>query len=66
MAYAGPFIPAAHRSASAMVLSGLPRCGKMEKSTTPSVLSSPVRGFQPSKCSPMRGVSTMLPALSPT
>src|ERR1700691_5030316 len=69
MAYAGPFIPAAHRSASTMVLSGqsgLSRCGKMEKSTTPSMLSPPVGGFQSTKSSPMRGVSTMLPALSPT
>src|SRR3954465_12908690 len=32
----------------------------------PSVLSSPVGGFQPTKSSPIRGVITMLPALSPT
>ncbi len=67
MAYAGPVIPAAHFSASAMVLSGLSRCGKMEKSTSPSVLSSPpARGFLLAKRFPMRGVSTKLPALSPT
>ena len=47
-------------------LSGLLRCGKMEKSTTPSMLSPSVGGFQSTKSSPMRGVSTMLPALSPT
>src|SRR3954454_5338349 len=38
----------------------------MEKSTMPSVLSFPVGGFHPTKSSPIRGVITMLPALSPT
>src|SRR3954449_923016 len=38
----------------------------MEKSTMPSVLSPPVGGFHPTKSSPIRGVITMLPALSPT
>ena len=42
------------------------RCGKIEKSTIPSVLSSPLGGFHPTKSSPIRGVITMLPALSPT
>src|SRR3954470_11644909 len=37
----------------------------MEKSTIPSALSPPPGGFQPTKSSPMRGVITMLPALSP-
>ena len=32
----------------------------------PSVLSLPVGGFHPTKSSPIRGVITMLPALSPT
>src|SRR2546430_3569651 len=32
----------------------------------PSVLSPPVGGFHPTKSSPIRGVITMLPALSPT
>src|SRR3954449_12096383 len=32
----------------------------------PSVLSSPVGGFHPTKSFPIRGVITMLPALSPT
>jgi hypothetical protein len=45
---------------------GLSRCGNIEKSTMPSVLSPPVGGFQPTKYSPMLGVITMLPALSPT
>src|SRR3954467_14374113 len=38
----------------------------MEKSTIPSVSSPPVGGFHPTKSSPIRGVITMLPALSPT
>ena len=42
------------------------RCGQIEKSTIPSVLSSPLGGFHPTKSSPIRGVITMLPALSPT
>ena len=46
--------------------SGWSTCGKIEKSTIPSVLSSPVGGFHPTKSSPIRGVSTMLPALNPT
>ncbi len=55
--------------ASAIVFpgrSGWSRCGKIEKSTIPSVSSPPVGGVQPTKYSPMRGVITMLPALSPT
>jgi hypothetical protein len=36
------------------------------KSTSPSVLSPPVGGFQPTKSSPMLGAITVLPALSPT
>ena len=67
MAYAGPAISAAHVSAAAIVLSGMsPRCGKIEKSTTPRVLSSPVGGDQLTKSFPIRGVMTMLPALIPT
>ena len=52
MAYAGPAMSAAHLSASAMVFSGMsswPRCGKIEKSTTPRVLSPPVGGLQLTK-----------------
>ena len=41
-------------------------CGQIEKSTIPSVLSPPVGDFHPTKSSPIRGVITMLPALSPT
>src|SRR6476646_6604896 len=66
--YAGPDKPAAHCSAAAMVLlgrSGLSRCGKIEKSTTPSVVS-PAGECQLTKSSPTRGVITMLPALTPT
>src|SRR5919199_1119245 len=69
IAYAGPPIPAAHFSAAAIVFSGkagLSRCGKIEKSTMPSVRSLPLGGFHPMKSSPTRGVMTMLPALSPT
>ena len=46
--------------------SSLSTCGKIEKSTMPSVSSPPVGGFQPTKSSPILGVITMLPALSPT
>src|SRR5262249_53513441 len=69
IAYAGHPSPAAHFSAAAMVFSGksgLSTCGKIEKSTMPSALSSPVGGFHPTKSSPIRGVITMLPPLSPT
>src|SRR5690242_1844195 len=62
-------MPAAQRSAFAIVFDGrcsLSRCGKIEKSTIPSVSSPPVGGFQPTKSSPILGVITMLPALSPT
>ena len=55
-------------SAVAMVLSGIcswSRCGKIEKSTTPSVRSSGAEGHE-MKSSPIRGVITMLPALIPT
>jgi len=38
----------------------------IEKSTIPRVPSSLVVGFQLTKSSPMRGVLTMLPALTPT
>src|SRR5579883_1434859 len=68
IAYAGPAISAAHFSAAAIVFSGrsgFPRCGKIEKSTTPSVLS-PAGECQVTKSSPIRGVITMLPALKPT
>jgi hypothetical protein len=62
-------MPAAHFSALAIEFSGMSgwsRCGKIEKSTTPSVMSSPVMdGFDSTKSSPTRGVITMLPALSP-
>ena len=57
---------AAHRSAWAMVFVGkASRCGKIEKSTTPRVLSSGADGHS-TKSLPIRGVSTMLPALTPT
>ncbi len=57
---------AAHRSASAMVFCGnRSRCGKIEKSTTPKVRSSGAVGHS-TKYDPMRGVITMLPALTPT
>src|SRR6185503_15120466 len=47
--------------------SGWSTCGKIEKSTTPSVMSSPViDGFDSTNSSPTLGVITMLPALSPT
>ncbi|MCA2229665.1 hypothetical protein [Nonomuraea aurantiaca] len=52
MAYAGPAMPAAHLSASAMVFPGMsscPRCGKIEKSTTPRVRSLPVGGVHSTK-----------------
>src|SRR5438034_646869 len=68
IAYAGPDNPAAHRSAAAMefvVRSGFSTCGKIEKSTTPSVLS-PAGDCQVTKSAPTRGVITMLPALTPT
>ena len=61
-------MPAAQRSAAAIVLrgrSGLSRCGKIEKSTTPSV-RSPAGECHVTKSSPIRGVITMLPALTPT
>src|SRR6185436_11299715 len=69
IAYAGPDKPPAQRSALAIVFDGRPSlstCGKIEKSTIPSVSSPPVGGFQPTKSSPILGVITMLPALSPT
>src|SRR5215468_2422230 len=56
IAYAGPWIPAAHLSALDRVFSGrsgLERCGKIEKSTTPSVSSPPLGGFHPTKSSPI-------------
>src|SRR3954447_20360959 len=57
---------AAQRSASAMVLVGkTSRCGKIEKSTTPRVRSSGAEGHS-TKYGPILGVSTMLPALTPT
>ena len=62
-------MPAAHLSASARVFSGMSswsRCGKIEKSTIPSVLSVPWDLLQLTKASPIRGVITMLPALTPT
>src|SRR4029453_16361940 len=62
-------MPAAHCSASAMELPGMPssaRCGQIEKSTMPNVLSSPVGGLHWTKSSPILGVITLLPALSPT
>src|SRR6185437_1547316 len=68
IAYAGFDKPAAQRSAAAMVFSdrsGLSRCGKIEKSTTPRV-RSPAGACQLTKSIPTRGVSTMLPALRPT
>ena len=68
IAYAVPDKSAAHRSAVATVFqgkSGFSRCGKIEKSTTPSVLS-PAGECQLTKSSPIRGVITMLPALTPT
>ena len=52
-----------------MVLPGMPSgatCGKIEKSTRPRVLTSPVGGLHWMKSSPTSGVITMLPALSPT
>ena len=42
------------------------RCGKIENSTSPGVLSPPAGGFQRTKSSPMLGAITMLPALIPT
>src|SRR5580765_2062496 len=69
MAYAGADKPPAQRSALAIVFHGrssLSTCGKIEKSTIPSVSSPPVGGFHPTKVSPILGVITMLPALSPT
>src|SRR5690349_10596220 len=57
---------AAHRSASARVfVENAFRCGKIEKSTTPTVRSSGADGHS-TKYSPIRGVITMLPALTPT
>src|SRR3954453_18131078 len=57
---------AAHRCASARVFCGkASRCGKIEKSTTPRVRSSGTDG-QWAKSGPIRGVITMLPALTPT
>src|SRR3954447_22511069 len=69
IAYAGPDKPAAHRSAAAMVFvgrSGFSTCGKIENSTSPSASSPPSGGVQMTKSSPILGVITMLPALSPT
>src|SRR6188472_3196642 len=60
---------AAQASASAIELPGMPsgaRWGQIEKSTRPAVSSLPLGDFHPTKSSPMRGVITMLPALSPT
>src|SRR5262249_14953457 len=68
MAYAGPAMSAAHFSASAMVFPGIIswfRCGKIEKPTIPRVWSSGADGHS-TKYSPIRGVITMLPALTPT
>src|SRR6187401_1269292 len=68
IAYARPDKPAAHSSAVAIVFhgrSGLSRCGKIEKSTIPRVRSSVAEGHV-TKSSPIRGVITMLPALTPT
>src|SRR6266480_1038153 len=69
IAYAGPDKPAAHRSAAAMVFvgrSGFSTCGKIENSTSPSASSPPSGGVQRTKSSPILGVITMLPPLSPT
>src|SRR6188472_622616 len=69
IAYAGTPSPAAHRSAKAMELPGMPSgatCGQIEKSTIPNVVSSPAGGLHWTKSSPILGVITMLPALSPT
>jgi hypothetical protein len=41
------------------------RWGKIEKSTMPSVVSSGAEGHS-TKAPPIRGVITMLPALTPT
>ncbi len=68
IAYAGPPIRAIHSSASAIELPGIPsgaRCGKIEKSTTPSARSSGAASHS-TNSGPIRGVITMLPALSPT
>ncbi|SDO44380.1 hypothetical protein SAMN05421507_102547 [Lentzea jiangxiensis] len=66
MAYAGTPRPAAHSSACARVLVGkASRWGKIEKSTTPRVRSSGADGHS-TKYVPILGVSTMLPALTPT
>src|SRR3954451_18456014 len=64
--YAGPPMSDAQRSASAIVLLGkASRWGKIEKSTTPRVRSSGADGHW-TKSAPIRGVITMLPALTPT
>ena len=59
---------AAQRSASARVFPGIigwSRCGKIEKSTLPRVLSFGADRHA-TKSAPIRGVITMLPALTPT
>ena len=57
---------AAHRSASAMVFVGKrSKCGKIAKSTIPKVRSSAADVHSTNR-SPIRGVITMLPALTPT
>src|SRR3954452_6546546 len=69
IAYAGPDKPAAHCPAAAIVFvgsSGLSTCGKIENSTNPRASSPPPGGVQMTKSSPILGVITMLPALSPT
>src|SRR4051794_11480667 len=66
IAYERTPISAAHRSASAIVFVGnASRCGKIEKSTIPRVRSSGADG-QWTKSLPIRGVKTILPALTPT
>src|SRR6187200_2505610 len=68
IAYAGPDKPAAQRSALAIVFEGrssLSRCGKIEKSTIPSVSSPPAGGFQPTKSSPILGGHHHAPGAHP-
>ena len=69
IAYAAFGMLAAHRSASAIELPGMPsaaKWGQIEKSTRPNVASLPDGGRHWMKSSPTTGVITMLPALSPT
>jgi hypothetical protein len=54
------------RSPAIIVRRGLEQLRPLEKSTIPSVLSLPPGGFQSPRSSPILGVITMLPALSPT